>query len=139
MMGSGQTRNESRSGIKESSIGRGELANAACRACARLDRTQARVLVTQVLEEIRYGLERDAIVKLSGFGVFKAADKAARIGRNPITGERNVISARKSVQFKACTEMRAAVAANSAAHVYRDEAGTNSTPQRLPSSGRVLT
>ena len=40
-------------------------------------------------------------VKISSFGTFKVANKKKRIGRNPKTKEKKIISARNVVTFKA--------------------------------------
>ena len=57
-------------------------------------------LVDLFFEEIRSGLERGHFVKLSGFGNFELKDKASRPGRNPKTGERVLVTARRVVTFK---------------------------------------
>ena len=49
-------------------------------------------------------------VKISGFGKWFVADKRARRGRNPQTGEAIRIAARKVVSFKASTVLRKALA-----------------------------
>ena len=40
-------------------------------------------------------------VQIAGFGSFEPADRAARVGRNPQTGEEIQIAASKTVKFKA--------------------------------------
>ena len=45
-------------------------------------------------------------VSVSGFGVFKISERAAREGRNPQIGEKIKIAASKSVSFKAGTELK---------------------------------
>ncbi len=45
------------------------------------------------------GLNRDGIVKLSGFGTFKVLKKTERIGRNPKTKVEYKINSRKVVSF----------------------------------------
>lgn len=56
----------------------------------------------------------DALVKgdkvpLVGFGTFGLSERAAREGRNPRTGEKVTIAARKAVTFKAGTALKDAV------------------------------
>jgi integration host factor subunit alpha len=48
-------------------------------------------------------------VKIPGFGSFNVRDKAARIGRNPKTGEEAEISARRVVSFKASQGLKDAL------------------------------
>lgn len=45
-------------------------------------------------------LERGERVKITGFGSFVLRDKAARLGRNPLTGDAIPISARRVVTFR---------------------------------------
>lgn len=44
-------------------------------------------------------LEQGHSVTLTGFGTFKVVDQAARVGRNPGTGESVQIDARRMVKF----------------------------------------
>ena len=45
-------------------------------------------------------------VSVSGFGVFKISERAAREGRNPQTGDKIKIAASKSVGFKAGSALK---------------------------------
>ncbi len=49
-------------------------------------------------------------VRILGFGTFKVAERSARKGRNPRTGEEMVIPARKVVKFRPGQALQAAVA-----------------------------
>ncbi len=44
-------------------------------------------------------LDRGEKVVISGFGVFSVAEVAERIGRNPRTGEKVKIAARRNIKF----------------------------------------
>ena len=44
-------------------------------------------------------------VALVGFGTFSVSERAAREGRNPATGEKMTIAAKKVVKFKAGAEL----------------------------------
>ena len=55
--------------------------------------------VKVVLEAIADGVRKDESVQLIGFGTFKVSHRAARMGRNPKTGEAMPIAASKSVKF----------------------------------------
>ena len=48
-------------------------------------------------------------VKISGFGTFSVTERAAREGRNPMTGETIKIAASKSPKFKAASALKNAV------------------------------
>lgn len=52
------------------------------------------------------GLKMDGEVKLAGFGKFAVAEREARQGRNPQTGEAIQIEASKNVRFKAASALK---------------------------------
>ena len=56
-------------------------------------------LVELVFESMKNTLERGEKVKISGFGNFTVRNKRPRMGRNPQTGERIEISARRVLTF----------------------------------------
>ena len=68
---------------------------------ARMNLEDADNAIVAMLDCLKQGLATDGKVTINEFGVFKALDKAERVGRNPKTGERHVVSARRSVSFKA--------------------------------------
>ena len=67
----------------------------------QITKVSALEFVEVVLSELAAGLKEDEIVKLSGFGTFSVRHKKERIGRNPKTLEKAVISSRKAISFKA--------------------------------------
>lgn len=60
-------------------------------------------------EAVKEELAEGGKVQLVGFGTFKVQERAARNGRNPQTGERLVIAARKAPAFKAGSELKDSV------------------------------
>jgi len=62
--------------------------------------------VDMVFEVMAEALEREEKIKIQGFGFFKVREKRARTGRNPKTGERMEISARRVVTFKSSGALR---------------------------------
>ena len=54
-------------------------------------------------------LAKGAKISVSGFGVFKISERAARTGRNPQTGATINIAASKSVSFKAGSALKETV------------------------------
>lgn len=76
-----------------------------------LNKREAKELVELFFEEIRYALENNEQVKLSGFGNFELRDKSQRPGRNPKTGEEIPISARRVVTFRPGQKLKARVEA----------------------------
>ena len=73
---------------------------------------QSSKLVDLIFEEICESLINGEEVKFAGFGTFKILDKSARVGRNPKTGETAIITARRVVSFRPCTEFRDRVSTN---------------------------
>lgn len=76
-----------------------------------LNKREAREIVELFFEEIRAALESGRQVKLSGFGNFDLRDKQERPGRNPKTGEKIPISARRVVTFRPGQKLKAKVEA----------------------------
>ncbi len=72
-----------------------------------LSKTEARELVELFLEELVATLAVGEQVKLSGFGNFDLRDKKERPGRNPKTGEKIPISARRVVTFRPGDKLKA--------------------------------
>ena len=64
------------------------------------DKQKATQIIEDWIELIKKGLEEDNKVMISGFGVFEVKSKHARPGRNPQTGNRITLTARKVVKFK---------------------------------------
>ncbi|MGA2151973.1 MAG: integration host factor subunit alpha [Geobacteraceae bacterium] len=57
-------------------------------------------LVQLTLEVLKESIMIEGKVKIGGFGSFAVRKKAARIGRNPFTGETITIAPRKVLIFK---------------------------------------
>ncbi len=66
---------------------------------ANLTNKASRDAVQTTLNTIRDSLKRGEKVVLTGFGTFSVRIRKARIGRNPKTGERITLSARKAPGF----------------------------------------
>ena len=66
----------------------------------RLLRLVSTVVDRAKLEAIAKGVKKDKKVQIIGFGTFEVKKRAARMGRNPKTGEAMKINASKSVGFK---------------------------------------
>ncbi len=63
-------------------------------------------IVTTVFEEISAALARGDRVELRGFGAFSIKRRAARVGRNPRTGEVVQVAAKFLPYFKTGKELR---------------------------------
>ncbi|MGH7245642.1 MAG: HU family DNA-binding protein [Candidatus Levyibacteriota bacterium] len=66
---------------------------------ANLTNKAARESVQSMLNAIRDSLKRGEKVVLTGFGTFSIRKRASRPGRNPKTGEKITIAARKAPGF----------------------------------------
>lgn len=76
---------------------------------AGIKKTEAAKVVQSVFEGISSALGRGEEVRLAGFGIFEVAERAAREGRNPRTGDIVKIAASKAPKFKPAKQLRDAV------------------------------
>lgn len=74
-----------------------------------LDNSQAKKAVEATLEEISKQIGDGNEVRLTGFGKFSAAQRAAREGRNPRTGEAMQIVPKRVPKFTAGAGLKKAV------------------------------
>ena len=65
----------------------------------------ARDEVSWFFDSISSSLEKGDEVRIHGFGAFKTAQRAARVGRNPRTGESVRVPARRVVRFSPSTTL----------------------------------
>jgi integration host factor subunit alpha len=63
-------------------------------------------LVDKVFASLKETFLKEESVKLVQFGTFTVRQKAARVGRNPRTGETMEIAKRSMVSFKASKKLR---------------------------------
>ncbi len=70
---------------------------------------EAKDILEMVLEELKLKLEEGQDVKISGFGKWNVKEKRSRPGRNPHTGARIEITARKVVTFHPSDKLRSVV------------------------------
>lgn len=70
-------------------------------------------LTQQLLDEfvglIQTTLKKGSRVRISGLGIFRVRQLAARMGRNPKTGEPVQIKASKKIAFRAAKDLKEAV------------------------------
>ncbi len=74
-----------------------------------LSRGDAAAAVDAALETIQDALSRGSDVAFSGFGKFHVAERGAREGRNPSTGETMQIAASRVPRFTAGSTLKKAV------------------------------
>ena len=74
-----------------------------------LTKTQAEGIVETIFDCIVSEVKRGETVSIAGFGIFEAKKRAARMGRNPKTGESIQIKASTSPKFRAAKAFKDAV------------------------------
>lgn len=76
---------------------------------AGLTKADANRAIDAFTETVKEALVKGEKVTLVGFGTFSTGERAAREGRNPLTGETLKIAASTSVKFKAGAAFKEAV------------------------------
>lgn len=76
---------------------------------ANLTNKASREAVQVFINSIRDSLKRGEKVVITGFGTFSVRKRAERIGRNPKTGDRITITARKAPGFTPGKTLKKAV------------------------------
>jgi DNA-binding protein HU-beta len=74
-----------------------------------LPKRQANEMLTQVVEMIAKSLKKGDKIRLSGLGILQVRKRAARMGRNPQTGEPIKIKASKKIAFRPAKELKEAI------------------------------
>jgi DNA-binding protein HU-beta len=72
-------------------------------------RAEAERAVNAVIDGVKAGLRKGGPVQLVGFGTFKVAERKARVGRNPKTGEKINIKKSKTVRFSPGKELKSKI------------------------------
>jgi len=81
-------------------MNKGELIDAVTNALGDgASKKDAETALNAVLDSIANGVRNDGAVQIIGYGTFKKKNRAARMGRNPKTGESMQIAASTSMGF----------------------------------------
>ena len=75
-----------------------------------LSKKDAESFLNCFVESVTEELQRGGQVNLVGFGSFKVSERNSREARNPRTGEKVMVPARKVPAFKAGKELKTALA-----------------------------
>jgi DNA-binding protein HU-beta len=75
----------------------------------QLTKKQGAELMEELIGMITTHLKKGERVKIAGLGILQVRNRAARMGRNPATGEAIHIKASKKVAFRATKELKEAV------------------------------
>ena len=70
---------------------------------------QANEMMGQVIEMIAKSLKKGDKIRLSGLGILQVRKRAARMGRNPQTGEPVKIKASKKIAFRAAKDLKESI------------------------------
>lgn len=97
-------------GMSEKTLTRMDLSDSVFQEVG-LSRNESAQLVESVLKHMSDALVKGEQVKISSFGTFSIRDKAARIGRNPKTGQEVPIHPRRVLTFRPSHLMKERVAA----------------------------
>ena len=74
-----------------------------------LSKKQAEGILTDVVTRIAKHLKKGDRIRIVGLGILQVRRRAARMGRNPATGEPIHIKASKKVAFRAAKELKEAI------------------------------
>ncbi len=71
-----------------------------------MPKKQANAMLEDFVGMITKHLKKGARIRMSGLGILQVRKRAARMGRNPATGESIKIKASKKVAFRAAKELK---------------------------------
>ena len=74
-----------------------------------LSKKAAEAILTDLVGKITKHLKKGERIRIVGLGILQVRKRAARMGRNPATGEPIQIKASKKVAFRASKELKEAV------------------------------
>jgi DNA-binding protein HU-beta len=74
-----------------------------------LTKKQGREMLEDLTGMIQKHLKKGERVKIAGLGILQVRKRAARMGRNPATGEPIQIKASKKVAFRAAKDLKMAI------------------------------
>ena len=74
-----------------------------------LPKRQVNEMMTQVVDFIAKSLKKGDKIRLTGLGILQVRKRAARMGRNPQTGEPVKIKASKKIAFRAAKDLKESI------------------------------
>jgi DNA-binding protein HU-beta len=74
-----------------------------------LKKAQANTVLMDMVAVITKHLKQGRRIKINGLGILQVRKRAARMGRNPATGEAIKIKASKKVAFRAAKDLKEAI------------------------------
>jgi DNA-binding protein HU-beta len=76
---------------------------------AKISKKAANIALNTFVDSVTSALKRGDRVALVGFGTFSTTKRKARVARNPRTGERIQVPAKRAPKFKAGRDLKKAV------------------------------
>ncbi len=108
-----------------------------------LSRKDAVVIVDGLFDDIMAAVVAGEPVKIPGFGQFKVRDRAARMARNPATGEQVKVPAKRVFKFLAAKALKEAVMSKRGSRAGTARKAKKSAPKsrarKAPTSARKTT
>jgi len=74
-----------------------------------MSKKAAEAVLTGMIDQVVKNLKKGSRIRLVGLGILQVRKRAARMGRNPATGEAIKIKASKKVAFRAAKELKESV------------------------------
>jgi DNA-binding protein HU-beta len=74
-----------------------------------MPKKQMNQIMEDLITTLTKNLKKGNRVRIAGFGIVQVKKRAARMGRNPKTGETMQIPAKKKIAFRASKELKEAV------------------------------
>jgi len=74
-----------------------------------LPKKQVNAMLEEMVQTITKHLKKGSRIRIGGLGILQVRKRAARMGRNPATGEPIKIKASKKVAFRAAKELKESV------------------------------
>jgi DNA-binding protein HU-beta len=78
-------------------------------ATHEMPKRQAEAILTEMIDAVVKNLKKGSRVRIAGLGILQVKKRAARMGRNPATGEAIKIKASKKVAFRPLKELKEAI------------------------------
>lgn len=99
-----------------------------------MSRKDSEIIVETIFESIVKSLRSGDKIEIRGFGSFRTRQRNPRIGRNPKTGARVDVPAKKIPYFKPSKELKDLVNSSSGAGVVSSPPATPQAPPPSPSN-----
>ncbi len=107
--------------MKQATLTKADLIEEVLRI-TELPRKESEIIVETVFDSIIESLQKGEKIEIRGFGSFRTRQRRGRVGRNPKTGEKVEVPAKKIPFFKPSKELKDFVNAQAGA------AGASETP-----------